>query len=230
MQSLGQVQVVQPFGAEGTPTFQGKVLKEQDINQGWQTYDNLKNWEYNVLAENNWTTNSAQYSAWKEAYFNPKVIAMEASNPAWYAQFAGGGDVTSSIGLTAATAPLRTLLTWEVIPQHGDFENQNTVAWRNVLTLAQQAGNAIEGLKLTGGSQAEQDLVMTSLQGQLQAIAQAAGPQFAAQLAQFTFSKYEDLVNLEADEELAQADVGGSPQIQTVGGGTQPIQTPSTPQ
>lgn len=226
MRSLGQVQTLQSFGGESTPTFLGKIQKERDINSGWVQYDNLKNWEYNTLVANNWTTQSPLYSAWKASYFDPQVIKLQASNPAWWQQFGASSDTSSAPGLAAVTGPLRAIQTWEVIPQHGDFENAVSVLWRNALAITQQAGNAMYGLKLTGGTQAEQDLILQSVQQQLQALA-ALNPQFASQLAGTRFSKWEDIVQFEADEMSAQANLGQGATIPTVGPtaeiGNQPI-------
>ena len=215
MQQLGQVQALQPFGDESTPTFTGKIAKEADINSGWVQYDYLKNLEFSQLQQNGWTTQSPLYSQWKAAYFDPQVIKMQQSNPEWWKQFSSGGDTSSAPGLAAVSAPLRTLMTWEVIPQHPDMETPQSVLWRNAVALAQQAGNAMYSLKVSGGSSAEQDLILQSLQQQLQNLA-AMDPTFAAQLAGYRFSKWEDVVNLEADEMAAQATLTGSASIPTV--------------
>jgi hypothetical protein len=56
-------------------------------------------------------------------------------------------------------------------------------------------------LNQTGGSTTETQMVMTQLQTTLQQLG-AQDPTFASQIAGYTFGKWQDIVNLEADEQL----------------------------
>jgi hypothetical protein len=192
MRQLGNITNLTP------DAFVGAVANERDINTGWLEYDNLKNQEYAAMVQNGWTTSSPQYTAWNAAVFQPQLISIEGNHPVWAGRFGSGGSSTAS-DLALKTRSLRTLQTWEVLPQHSDFENQQTVLWRNALQIRDNAAGAIYALKAGGGSTAEQQLVMASFQEQLQTLA-ATDPTFAAQLGGFKFSQWEDIVNLEADE------------------------------
>jgi hypothetical protein len=197
--------------------FVGQISNERDINSGWMLYDNLKDQEYQAMTQNGWTTNSPQYQAWQAAYFQPQLQSIETTNPVWSKQFGSGGGTTAA-DLANETRALRTLQTWEVLPQHSDFENSQTVLWRNALQLRDNAAGQIYALKAGGGSSAEQELVMAAFQSQLSALA-ATNPAFASQLAGFRFSSWEDIVDLMADEMQANAYAGYPAQIGPQGQG-----------
>lgn len=197
--------------------FVGQISNERDINTGWLEYDNLKDQEYSAMQQNGWTTNSPQYTAWNAAYFQPQLQSVESNHPAWDKQFGSGGGRTAA-DLANATRAIRTLQTWEVLPQHSDYENTQTVLWRNAIQLRDNAAGQIYALKQGGGSTAEQELVMASFQSQLAALA-ATDPNFAAQLAGFRFSSWEDVVDLEADEMQANQYAGYPAQVGPQGQG-----------
>jgi len=201
MRNLGDITYLSPS------QFVGQVANERDINTGWLEYDNLKNQEYTAMVQNGWTTSSPQYTAWNEAYFQPQLLQIQNNHPAWWTQFGASGSTTTAADLAAKTRPLRTLQTWEVLPQHSDFETQQTTLWRNALQLTDNAAGQIYSLKAGGGSAAEQSLVMQSLQENLQSLA-AQDPTFAAMLAGYDFSDWEDIVTLESDEAQANQAAG----------------------
>lgn len=191
--------------------FVGQISNERDINTGWLEYDNLKDQEYQAMQQNGWTTASPQYTAWNAAYFQPQLESIGNNHPAWQKQFGSGGGTTAA-DLSNETRALRTLQTWEVLPQHSDYENSQTVLWRNAIQLRDNAAGEIYSLKQGGGSTAEQELVMAAFQSQLAALA-TTNPDFAAQLSGFRFSSWEDIVDLEADEMQANQYAGYPAQL-----------------
>jgi hypothetical protein len=197
--------------------FVGQISNERDINTGWLEYDNLKDQEYQAMQQNGWTTASPQYTAWNAAYFQPQLQSIETNHPSWDKQFGSGGGTTAA-DLSNETRALRTLQTWEVLPQHSDYENSQTVLWRNALQLRDNAAGELYALKQGGGSTAEQELVMSAFQSQLAALA-ATNSAFADQLAGFRFNSWEDIVDLEADEMAANALAGYPAQLGTQGQG-----------
>ena len=198
--------------------FVGAVANERDINTGWLEYDNLKNQEYAAMVQNGWTTSSPMYTAWNDAVFQPQLISIQNNHPVWWKQFGASGSSTTAADLAGKTRSLRTLQTWEVLPQHSDFENQQSVLWRNAIQLRDNAAGQIYALKAGGGSTAEQQLVMAALQSQLQQLA-AQDPNFAAQLGGFKFVDWEDVVNLESDEMQANQLAGYPAQVGPQGQG-----------
>lgn len=218
---LPQWQVMRQLGniTNLTPDqFTGAVANERDINTGWLEYDNLKNQEYSAMVQNGWTTTSPQYQAWNSAIFQPQLISIQGRHPAWWTRFGAGGGGQTAADLAGKTRSLRTLQTWEVLPQHSDFENQQTVLWRNALQLRDNAAGQIYALKAGGGSTAEQQLVMQSLQQQLEDLA-AQDPTFASMLGGFRFATWEDVVTLEADEMQANMLAGYPAQVGVQGQG-----------
>ena len=197
--------------------FVGQIANERDINTGWLEYDNLKDQEYQAMQQNGWTTNSPQYTAWNAAYFQPQLQSIGTNHPAWDKQFGSGGGTTAA-DLANQTRALRTLQTWEVLPQHSDFENSQTVLWRNAIQLRDNAAGQIYALKQGGGSTAEQELVMAAFQSQLAALA-SEDPTFADQLGGFRFSQWQDIVDLEADEMQANQYAGYPAQVGPQGTG-----------
>ncbi|MGP8161952.1 MAG: hypothetical protein ACLQGJ_12175 [Candidatus Dormibacteria bacterium] len=200
MRNMGNVETLQPFGDQNS--FVAKVTEERQVNDAWLQYDQLKNLEYATMQQNGWSTSSPQYTIWNETYMQPALVQMEQQYPAWAQKFAQGGGGTSAADLSSTTAPLRTLQTWEVIPQHSDYETATTVLWRNAIAAQQQAASMIYELQQTGGSTTETQMIMTQLNTTLQNLA-SQDPTFAEQLSGYTFGKWEDVVNLEADEQLA---------------------------
>ena len=198
--NLGDVQTLTPFG-NGT-TFLQKTLDERDVNNGWLQYDQLKNWEYSVMEQNGWSSQSPMYQEWNDAYFQPALVQMENEFPAWSKKFGSGAGGTSASTLAAESAPLRSLQLWEVIPQNPDFETKQSVLWRQAIQAQQQAAGQIYDLNMGGGSTIEQQMVMDQFQSILQELA-AQDPTFAQQLSSYSFGKWEDIVNLQADEQLA---------------------------
>jgi hypothetical protein len=202
--------------------FVGQIANERDINTGWLEYDNLKDQEYQAMQQNGWTTQSPQYTQWSADYFQPQLESIETNHQAWNKQFGSGGGTTAA-DLSNETRSLRTLQTWEVLPQHSDYENTQTVLWRNALQLRDNAAGQIYALKQGGGSTAEQELVMAAFQSQMAALAAApAGTDgetaaqiqaFASQLSGFRFSDWEDIVDLEADEMQANQYAGYPAQV-----------------
>lgn len=199
MRNMGDVNVLSPFGDANS--FLSNVTDERQVNNAWLQYDQLKNLQYSVMAQNGWSSQSPGYTAWNDAVMQPALVQMETEFPVWAQKFAGGGGGTSASSLAQQTAPLRTLQTWEVIPQNPDFETQTSVSWRNAIVARDQAAAMIYQLNQAGGSTTEQQMVMQQLQQTLESLA-AQDPTFAAQLAGYTFGKWEDVVNLEADEQL----------------------------
>jgi hypothetical protein len=199
MRNMGDINTLQPFGNQNT--FLSKVTDERQVNNAWLQYDQLKNLEYSMMAQNGWSTQSPMYTAWNDAVMQPALVNMETEFPAWAKKFGGGGGGTSASSVAQASVPLRTLQTWEAIPQNPDFENQTSVSWRNAMVARDQAASMIYQLNQTGGSPTETQMVMTQLQQTLQQLA-SDDPQFASQIAGYTFGKWEDVVNLEADEQL----------------------------
>jgi hypothetical protein len=199
MRNMGDINVLSPFGSQNS--FLSKVTDERQVNNAWLQYDQLKNLEYSMMAQNGWSTTSPMYQAWNDAVLQPALVNMETEFPAWAQKFGAGGGGTSASSLAEASTPLRTLQTWEAIPQNPDFENQTSTLWRNAIQAKDQAASTIYQLNQTGGSPTETQMVMTQLQQTLQGLA-AQNPQFAAQLSGYTFGKWEDVVNLEADEQL----------------------------
>jgi hypothetical protein len=200
MRNMGDINVLSPFGNQNS--FLSKVTDERQVNNAWLQYDQLKNLEYSTMAQNGWSTSSPLYQAWNDAVMQPALVKMETEFPAWATKFGSGGGGTSASSLAGATAPLRTLQTWEAIPQNPDFETQTSTSWRNAIQAKDQAAAMIYQLNQSGGSPTETQMVMTQLQNQLQQLA-AQDPQFQAELGSYSFGKWEDVVNLEADEQLA---------------------------
>ena len=175
MRNLGDITNLTP------DQFTGSVYNERDINTGWLEYDNLKNQEYVALVQNGWTTSSPQYQAWNARRLPAPAQQHRATTIPRFAKMFGSGGGTTASDLAGKTRALRTLQTWEVLPQHSDFENTQTVLWRNALQLMDNAAGQIYALKAGGGSTAEQEMVMATFQGQLQSLAQQ-DPTFAAML------------------------------------------------
>jgi hypothetical protein len=211
MRSQGNITTLTP------DQFVGTIANERDINTGWLEYDNLKDQEYQAMMQNGWTTNSPQYTIWNSAYFQPQLQSIGTNHPAWQKQFGSGGGTTAA-DLAGKTKALRTLQTWEVLPQHSDYENTQTILWRNALQLRDNAAGQLYALKQGGGSSAEQQLVMAAFQSQLSGLA-SQDPNFAAQLAGFRFSSWEDIVTLEADEMQANQYAGYPAQVGPQGTG-----------
>lgn len=205
MRTNGDIRLLSP------DEFVGQVANERDINTGWLEYDNLKNQEWSAMVQNGWTTSTPQYKIWNEAVFQPALQTIQQAHPQWWSRFASGGSTTAA-DLAGKTRKLRTLQTWEVLPQSSDYETGQTVLWRNALQLRDNAAGQIYALKLGGGSTAEQQMVMQAFQEQLQNLA-AQDPNFAAQLGGFTFAQWEDIVNLEADEMQANQMAGYPAQL-----------------
>lgn len=201
MRNNGDITLIAP------DQYLGAISNERDINTGWLEYDNIKNQEYAAMVQNGWTTTDPRYQAWNQAVFEPQVIAIQNAHPAWWQQFGAGGSGTTAADLAGKTRALRTLQTWEVLPQHSDFESQQSVFWRNALQLRDNAAGQLYALKAGGGSTAEQQLVMQSLSQQLQGLA-SQNPTFAAMLGGFRFSNWEDVVTLMSDEMTANALAG----------------------
>ena len=199
MRNMGDVNVLQPFGDQNS--FLSKVTDERQVNNAWLQYDQLKNLEYSMMAANGWSTQSPNYTAWNDAVMQPALVTMENEFPAWATKFGAGGGGTSASSLAEASAPLRTLQTWEAIPQNPDYETQTSTSWRNAIQARDQAASMIYQLNQTGGSATETQMVMTQLQDTLQQLA-SQDPTFASQIAGYTFGKWQDVVNLEADEQL----------------------------
>jgi hypothetical protein len=199
MRNMGDISVLSPFGDANS--FLSKVTDERQVNNAWLQYDQLKNLEYSQMAANGWSTSSPNYIAWNDAVMQPALVQMETEFPAWGNKFGAGGGGTSASDLAQTTAPLRTLQTWEAIPQNPDFETQTSVMWRNALQARDQAASMIYQLNQTGGSPTETQMVMTQLQSTLQQLA-AQDPTFASELSAYSFGKWQDVVQLESDEQL----------------------------
>jgi hypothetical protein len=200
LRNVGDINTLQPFGNQNA--YVANVEAQREINAGWLEYDQLKNWEYALMSQNNWSTQSPQYQAWNDAYFQPAVVNLGTQYPAWQQAFGAAGGGSNPAALVGSSAKLRSLQTWMVIPQHGDYETAQSVLWRNAIQAQQQASSMLYELNLTGGSAVEKQMVMDQLANTLQQLS-STNPDFAAQLAKFRFGQWEDVVNLEADEQLA---------------------------
>lgn len=180
-----------------------RVSTTMNVNNGWLAYDQLKQQRYDFLQQTGLSTSSQQYKDWEAQVYQPSAIALEKQYPDWAQKF-GTQTRTDTAGLAEATLPLRTLMTWEVIPQSADKETPQTAMWRYALVLRDDAAAQIAAIKTRTHTQAELDLVMSNLQQQLGSLAQQ-DPTFATQLSGYSFGKWQDVVNLEASEMTAGA-------------------------
>lgn len=209
MSSAGDVRALQPFGTSNS--FVSNIGNERQVNAGWLMYEQLKNWEFSMMQQNGWSKTSPGYQLWNQEYMQPALVEMQTQFSKWWGKFGRGGG-TSMADLAGASIPLRSLQTWMVIPQHGDFENGQSVLWRNALQFRDQAASAIYELNLSGGSDTERQMVMTQLQQSLQQLA-ALNPTFAEELGATRFGTWEDVVNLQAGEQQANLYAGSVPEF-----------------
>lgn len=177
-----------------------KIQNATQIQQGWNAVDQLNNAKYAFMRQNGLTTQSSLYKQWDEEVYQPALTSIDANNLAWSKAFgsaSGSGETLSDEA--ERTAPLRTLMSLEVIPQDSAFETSSTTLWRQALVWRDQASQQIAALQMGTHSTAEIDLVMQGLQSRLAWLAQQ-DPTFATQLDSYSFGKWEDVVTMEADE------------------------------
>lgn len=174
-----------------------------DVNNGWLAYDGVKQQEYDYLRSNGLTTASPQYKLYNEQTLQPQIIALEQAYPAWAKRF-GSQSRTDLAGMIQASTPLRSLQTWEVIPQSADKETKTSSLWRQALVWRDDAASALAEVRGRTHTQTEIDAIMQGLQDRLGALAQE-DPGFATQLDRTAFGKWQDVVSIEAMQMQAQA-------------------------
>jgi hypothetical protein len=179
-----------------------RLHDQAQVTNGWLAYDNLKQQEYDFLRQNGVTTASPQYRQWNQQTLQPQVVALEQAYPAWAKKF-GSETRRDLAGMIQASTPLRSLQTWEVIPQNSDKETRLTTLWRQALVWRDDAAAALAEVRGRAHTQAEVDAIMQGLQGRLASLAQE-DPAFAAQLDRTTFSRWQDIVTVEAMQQQAQ--------------------------
>jgi hypothetical protein len=185
---------------ENATTYINKIQTANQIQQGWLAVDQLNNAKYAFMRQNGLTTQSALYKQWDAEVYQPSLVNIAASHPAWNQQFgAGGSSGTTLSSLANRTQSLRTLMSLEVIPQDPAFETTSTTLWRQALVWRDQASQQIAAMQMGTHSTAEIQLVMDGLQQRLSWLAQQ-DPTFAQQLDGYSFGKWEDVVTMEADE------------------------------
>jgi hypothetical protein len=185
---------------ENATNYINKIQNAMQVQQGWLAVDQLNNAKYAFLRDNGITTQSTLYKQWDAEVYQPALTSIDSSNQAWSAAFgSGSGSGTSLSEEAERTAPLRTLMSLEVIPQDPAFETTSTTLWRQALVWRDQAANQIAAMQMGTHSTAEIELVMEGLQSRLAWLGQQ-DPTFAQQLDGYTFGKWEDVVTMESDE------------------------------
>lgn len=177
-----------------------KIQAARDIQGGWLAVDQLNNAKYAFMRQNGLTTQSNLYKQWDAEVYQPAMQTIQNTYKSWNAQFgAGSGGGTTIAALSERTAPLRTLMSLEVIPQDPAFETVSTTLWRQALVWRDQAAQQIAAMQMGTHSTAEIQLVMDGLQSRLAWLAQQ-DPTFAQQLDSYNYGRWEDIVSLEADQ------------------------------
>jgi hypothetical protein len=177
-----------------------KIQNATQIQQGWNAVDQLNNAKYAFMRQNGLTTQSSLYKQWDQEVYQPSLTAIDANNLAWSKAFgSASGSGTTLSDEAERTAPLRTLMSLEVIPQDPAFETTSTTLWRQALVWRDQASQQIAALQMGTHSTAEIDLVMQGLQTRLAWLAQQ-DPTFATQLDSYSFGQWESVVTMESDE------------------------------
>lgn len=185
---------------ENANTYINKIQNARSIQQGWLAVDQLNNAKYAFLRQNGLTTQSSLYKQWDAEIYEPSLVNIANTYPAWNTQFGAGGSAGTSLSQEAnRTAALRTVMSLEVIPQDSAFETPATTLWRQALVWRDQASQQIAAMQMGTHSTAEIQLVMEGLQQRLAWLAQQ-DPTFAQQLNGTTYGKWEDVVTMEADE------------------------------
>ena len=185
---------------ENATTYINKIQTANQIQQGWLAIDQLNNAKYAFMRQYGLTTQSAQYKQWDAEVYQPSLVNIAASHPAWNTAFGSGSSSGTTLSSEAnRTQSLRTLMSLEVIPQDSAFETTSTTLWRQALVWRDQASQQIAAMQMGTHSTAEIQLVMDGLQQRLAWLAQQ-DPTFAQQLDGYSFGKWEDVVTMEADE------------------------------
>lgn len=184
-----------------TDEFIGKMLKNDQFNDAWSQYEVVHQAYMNWLVQSGNAPTSVAATQYRAAYVDPTVQAIGATHPDWYAQFVQQTNRSFS-GLQVQSAPLRSLMSWEVMPHFDDMESPLTQLWRQALVYRDNAATALLQAR---GNNGEQQLILQALQQEMQALAQSDSTGvFGSQLNRFTFSKLSDLTQLEAQELYAQ--------------------------
>lgn len=179
-----------------------RIGTQSQVNNGWVAYDNIRQQEFAFLQQNGVTTSSPEYKAFKAQTLDPATTALEQQYPAWAQKF-GSSTRRDLPGLVESTSPLRTLQTWEVIPQTHDKETRQSSLWRQALVWRDEAAHALVEVRTRTHTQAEVDAIMQGLQDRLASLAQE-DPSFATQLSRYSFGRWQDIVTLEAMQIQAQ--------------------------
>jgi hypothetical protein len=169
----------------------------------WVKYQQITNAKASFLQANGVTTSDQSYKDYLSSTINPAISQLETQGEAsgWTAQFLKSTSL-SPAGLTANTAPIRSVMTWNVLPITADLENGKSIAWRKAIINVQEAASALLSIRTGGGSKADEQTIIDGLGTQLAQIGQT-NPAFAAELQRYSFTKFEDLVNLELQQDAA---------------------------
>lgn len=174
----------------------GRVSDNVDVNQGWLAYDGLKQQEFNFLRDHQVDTSSQIYKDWHKTVFESQLTEISKEHRVW-AKIHNQTAATDMAGRTENTSRLSSVMTWQVIPQHSDFETKTSTLWRQALVWRDEAAGAITALHGVSGSAAQRDLILQGLQQRLKSLGEQ-DPVFKRQLNQFTFGNVSDLVDLES--------------------------------
>lgn len=185
---------------ENATTYINKIQTARQIQQGWLAVDQLNNAKYAFMRQNGLTTQSSLYKQWDQEVYQPALVNIANSHPAWNTQFGSGGSSGTTLSAEAnRTSALRTVMSLNVIPQDPAFETTSSTLWRQALVWRDQASQQIAAMQMGTHSTAEVQLVMDGLQQRLAWLGQQ-DPTFAQQLDGYSFGKWEDVVTMEADE------------------------------
>lgn len=187
----------------GSDEYIDKLQRNDEFTEAWSMYDVLSQRWNSYLIETGQSPSSKAASAWHKANIDPVLTQIASTHPNWAATFSKqqARDMT---GLQQSTLPLRSLMTWEVIPQHNDFETQTTQAWRQALVWRDWASGVLRELIAAGASKAEKQQVLDQLSQGYAYLAQWDSG-FAKQIGRYRYSTLDDLVTVDAEQALAPA-------------------------
>jgi hypothetical protein len=188
--SLGNLKVL---GVDG---LSAKITKSRNYSAGWAKYQtDVVDVENNFLAQNGVTKTSKAYRDFSKQVIEPVLQGIADNNPDWYGQFVASRSQPKDIlGMELKTQPLRSLQTWEVIPQSAALETPKTQMWRQALVYRDWAAGKINQISSSHGSTADKDAIMKVLQADLAGL-EKQNPQFGDELKLYEFNKWQDVVN-----------------------------------
>lgn len=184
-----------------TPTeYITKMRQQEQMNQAWNSYDQVQNEYQDFLLASGVSTDSAEAKAWRKANYDWRIQGLVKEFPEWGDTFVKQTS-QSAVGKQYASQPFYSVSTFNVIPRNPALETKTTALWRAALVRRDQAVNALYQVMASSGSTHEKEMILQGLTQELDQLA-AQDPTFKAQISRFRYSSLDDLINFQAGQTL----------------------------